>query len=75
MSESELTEALLEQGDDGSDDSNDYLEAGDDCPEPHCGRELRELRHPRDSQLDTEPHPDAPEVEVVCVHDGIVATR
>lgn len=52
------------------------LAEGDTCPEDHCDRELHELHHPRESQIPGIPrHPDAPETEVVCVHDGIVATR
>lgn len=54
---------------------DEQLAAGDECPEPHCERELRELRHPRDATIDADNHPDAPEVEVVCIHDGIVDSR
>lgn len=56
-------------------ENNAELEAGDQCPKDHCERELHELRHPRGPKAHTERHPDAPETEVVCVHDGIVAER
>lgn len=55
-------------------DANKLLESGDDCPED-CERTVRELNHPRDSQLGCDRHPDAPETEIVCVHHGIVASR
>jgi hypothetical protein len=55
--------------------TDDELTAGDECPEDHCEREVHELQHPRSAKLGTDPHKDAPETEVVCVHDGIVATR
>lgn len=55
-------------------DTESVLEAGDDCPED-CTKDVHKLTHERNSQLDTEPHPEAPETEVVCVHHGIVVSR
>lgn len=52
--------------------AEERLQAGDECPEEHCSEAVHELHHPRDSRFGTDPHPDAPEREVVCIHDGIV---
>jgi hypothetical protein len=62
------------------DDSNDEtaesrLSEGDECPEDYCERTLHSLSHSRDSQLGTDPHPDAPETEIVCLADGVVESR
>lgn len=72
-----MTDKFAEVADELTDEQtdDDQLSTGDECPEGHCERELHEKRHPRNPQLETEPHPDAPEIEVVCVEDGIVATR
>lgn len=49
------------------------IEAGQECPEDGCKRELFELNHPRNSRFEgVQRHPDAPETEVVCIHHGVV---
>lgn len=55
--------------------ANDELTEGDTCPEDHCERSVHEVTHERSPKLGTKPHKDAPETEVVCIHDGIVASR
>lgn len=52
-------------------DNNEGVRAGDDCPKD-CNRELHELHHDRDSQINCDPHPSYSRVEVVCTHHGIV---
>lgn len=69
--DAETAEESISQALEQSDDKTP-VEAGDQCPEDHCSEELHELNHPRDSQLGTDAHPDAPETEIVCIHHGII---
>lgn len=65
-------EEQVEEDDDESVELRDVVVGGGTCPEDHCDRELFELHHPRDSQLGADAHPDAPEMEVVCLEDGVI---
>jgi hypothetical protein len=48
---------------------------GDPCGEKGCENEVHKVTHERNPQIGAERHPDAPEVEMVCTHHGVVAKR
>lgn len=55
-------------------ENNSGLEAGDECPDEECDKEMHELTHERDSQMDVMRHEDAPEHEIVCREHGVQAS-
>lgn len=72
----EMAAEYKEETDESEDEMpEERLEAGDTCPEEGCDRTLHRLTHKRDSQLGTERHKDAPEIEIVCRADGVLESR
>jgi len=53
----------------------DHWEDGDTCGEKGCEKCVHKVTHDRHSRLGTDPHPDAPTAEFVCVHHGVVAKK
>jgi len=54
---------------------SDQWQEGDTCGENGCEKCVKKVDFPRNSQLNTLPHEDAPTTEFVCIHHGIVAAR
>ena len=61
--------------DDLAEHAENRTEEGDPCPDGDCEHTLFALRHPRSDDTEIPRHTDAPELELVCIHHGIQATR
>lgn len=57
------------------DNASDQWREGDVCGENGCERDVHTLKHPRDPETTVPAHPDANEIEFVCIDHGIVASR